>query len=84
MNADDLHLTLDTGGRVGGVGGIDHDIAAEIAADGAARRLRRIGRPEHGTDLGDRIRSLIDQDQAFGLRVLKLLFLPGVKASVLP
>ena len=77
IDPDDFHLALDACGRVGGVGRIDHDVAAEIAANRAARRFRGIGRPEHGTDLRNRIRSLINENKALRLRVLEFLLLLG-------
>src|ERR1700683_1317576 len=47
---DDAHFAAGVVGRIGGVGGVDHDGRAELAADRSGRRLGRVGRPE---DLAD-------------------------------
>jgi len=44
--------------------GVDHDGRAKFAADGARRRLGRIGRSQHIADFGDRIHAFIDQCDA--------------------
>src|SRR5260221_1336414 len=56
---DDFHFSLGVVGRIAGVGGVDHDVLAEFAANGAGRRLAGIGGPENAANLCDGIGALI-------------------------
>ena len=61
---DDAHFASGVFRRIAGVRGVDHDGRAEFAADGAGRRLGRIGRAKHVADFADGIHAFINQRDA--------------------
>jgi hypothetical protein len=63
-NPDDAHFAARILGGIGGVRGVDHDGRAELAANGARRRLGRIGRAEDLANFAHGINALIDKDNA--------------------
>src|SRR5260221_3450347 len=52
-DVDDADFPFGIFRRIAGVGGVDHDGLAELAADRAGRRFGGIGRPKHVADFAD-------------------------------
>src|ERR1017187_9333082 len=70
--ADDLHFALGVIGRIAGVRGIDHDVLAEFATNGARRRLARVRGAEDAADFGHRVRAFIHDRQDLFHAALRL------------
>ena len=71
------NLALGIFHRIARVRGVDRDVRAEFAADGAGRRLGRIGRAEHVADFADGVHAFINQRDALlraGLLPFRLRF----------
>src|SRR5580698_6824455 len=73
---DDAHLAAGVVGRIGGVGRVDHDGRAKLAADRSGRRLGRVGWPEDLADFSHRVDALVNQNDA--------LFGAGLVAGLAP
>ena len=52
---------------VAGVGAVSHEVAAEVAADGARLGLERVGGAQHRADLVDGVGAFVEHGQALGL-----------------
>src|SRR5436305_14279269 len=64
-DVDDAHFALSALFRIAGMCGIDHDGLAELTANRAGRRFRRVGRPEHIANFTHSLDTFIDEGDAF-------------------
>jgi len=63
-HVEDAHFAPRVLHRVGGVRGVDHDVGAELAADGTGARLGRIGGTQNLADLGHRLKAFVHDREA--------------------